>query len=58
MIGQSFAADPDWLNRATRKVARYWRCERERYGRERRVSVPPRAPLSDGIGAAGSGAHD
>ena len=39
------AADRDWLNRATREVARYWRCKRERHGKERRVTVLARAPV-------------
>src|SRR5216684_1391443 len=28
------AADHDWLNRATREVARYWRFKRERHSKE------------------------
>ena len=39
------AADRDWLNRATREVARYWRFKRERHGKERRVTVPGRAQV-------------
>ena len=34
------AADREWLNRATREVARYWRHKRERQGATRRANSP------------------
>lgn len=36
------AADRDWLNRATREVARYWRFKRDRQFRRGRVTGPAR----------------
>jgi hypothetical protein len=34
------AADRDWLNKATRDVAKYWRHKRERQAKARPVSRP------------------
>ena len=34
------AADRDWLNRATREVAKYWRHKRERRGKHPPASWP------------------
>jgi hypothetical protein len=34
------AADRDWLNKATREVAKYWRHKRERQAKARPISRP------------------